>query len=65
LDLKSGCFPNGLWPGVFSSLCGGISLLLLVYSWVRGERQVFFLFIVFLFAFAALFPLALVRGAVP
>jgi hypothetical protein len=29
------------------------------------KRQVFFLFIVFLFAFAALFPLALVRGAVP
>ena len=40
-------------------------MLLVVCSWLRGERQVVFLFIVFLFAVAALlFPLARIGGAV-
>ena len=46
------------WLGTLCVLSGLISLVLIICSWIRGERQVLFLFIVFVLAiYTVILPL--------
>jgi hypothetical protein len=50
--------PHRDWSGIPCALSGLSSLALLAYSWSRGERQMLFLLIVFIFAaLTAVLPL--------
>jgi hypothetical protein len=50
--------PHRDWSGIPCALSGVASLTLLAYSWVRGERQMLFLLIAFVFAaLTAVLPL--------
>jgi hypothetical protein len=46
--------PHRDWSGLMCLLSGLVSVVLMIYSWARGERQIIFLFIVFFAAINAL-----------
>ena len=55
--------PHGGWPGVYSSISGFISLVILAVAWFRGVREVVFVFVVFLVSITAIaVPLARASG---